>query len=162
MPLYKCWVCGREFLKLQALRAHMRVHSREERSAFRPVTVDVRADLWERFKEVCRKHGTTTCQLINSLIQAVVRADELGYPIVDITANPLIICVQNVYTGRPRGRKEVLPDLPALPARLPSCSYAHRLWASKGQVYCRRLGDWVGLQVCLKCSYADGALEVHP
>ena len=52
------------------------------------------------------------------VIRAVVRCDELGLDVLNITNNPILINVQHVYVGRPKGRKEVYRSYQPYP---PSC-----------------------------------------
>lgn len=108
--LYQCVVCPAAYDNPQSLRAHMKVHKGE----YARTTIYVPVDLWPRFNEICKKHKTTTCHLLKSLIESVIRGEETGS--VDLrrigSPNPVIINVSHVFLGRPRsGLKVDVSDL---------------------------------------------------
>jgi len=99
--LFVCVVCGRAFSSKQGLRSHMRVH----RGEYKVVSVVVNRREWEEFKEICRRHKTTTCAVLRALIQGVIRGERMGAQILN--PNPIVIQVQNYYFGKPRSVYEV-------------------------------------------------------
>jgi len=114
--LYKCVVCGRSFTSIQALRGHMKAHRDVE---FENFTVRLPKELCSRFKEVCRRHNTTTCQVIHSLIQVFLEGEKRG--VVNLaTPNPVVIQLVNYFGGAPRGRKKW--ELPRVEPLDRSCS----------------------------------------
>ena len=118
--LFTCIICGRAWASKQSLRAHMKVHGGE----YQRTSVHVRRGLWERFNEVCRRHKTTSCALLDALMRAVVEGEKSGS--VDLSrigaSNPLIINVNEYFLGTPRSawKTEVPPSHGAGPV-CPSC-----------------------------------------
>jgi len=105
--LFKCMVCGDAFGSRQALRGHMNAHRGED---IRTTHIVVKGEKWDKFKEFCRSHNTTTCHMIDALISLALKAKETG--IVDITGpNPVIFNFSQVFLGKPRsGGKVELPQ----------------------------------------------------
>ena len=102
VKLYTCVVCGRHFSGVQALRGHMKVH----RGMYMRTSILVPVLKWPKFKEICDKHGTTTCMLLDNLISATIKGEELG--VIKIgSPNPVIIQVQEYFTGKPRSWQKV-------------------------------------------------------
>jgi len=111
--LWKCIVCGRAFAKKQSLRAHMKKHKGE---GLQRTSIWVNKEKWERFKQLCRKHNTTTCHLLDALIDAAIKGEEHG--VVNIAGpNPVIINLTHVFLGRPRStwKAEVPVEIPPGP-----------------------------------------------
>lgn len=116
--IFPCVICGRAWSNKQSLRAHMKVHKGE----YLRTSIHVRKDLWESFSEVCKKHKTTTCALLDVLMKATLAGEESGS--IDLTKigtpNPVVISVQEVFMGRPRGRNRLeisrmIPEGPGCP-----------------------------------------------
>ena len=123
--LYKCVVCGKAFTKLQSLMAHMRVHRDIE---WARLSVRLPKSLVEEFKELAKRHNTTTCQLIHSMLTALIEGEKRG--VVQIgSSNPVIINLVNVFNARPRGHGKY--DFSALVPDDQTCSLCNRraVWA---------------------------------
>jgi len=141
LVIYKCFVCGRAFTKVQSLRAHLKVHRGHN---FVRTSIWVDRDDWEKFKEICEKHNTTTCHLLRHLLKAVIKGEELG--VVKISApNPVIINIYNYSGGPPRSRYE-----------LPATSFVHEVslecevcGAAATALHVKR--DWFGYTTVAVC-----------
>ena len=157
--LYTCIVCGRAFSSRAALCGHMRVHRDVEWKVLR---VRLPAELVDRFYEVVRKHKTTTCAVVHSLVQAVVQGDELG--VVKLpSSNPLYVVVQDFYAARPKARGKYVPpgDLnPAGSFEVPRCGYVQSVSLSAGEVFCSRARTWVKPEVCRGCRLQRGFIKL--
>jgi len=98
--LFQCVICGAAYVSKQSLRAHMKVHKGE----YLRTNIIVKRSLWNRFNEVCRKHKTTTCHVLQALIEAAIKGEELGA--VDLSKiaapNPVIININQTFLGKPR------------------------------------------------------------
>jgi len=156
--VYKCVVCERAFSSKAALRGHLRVHRDVDWMNF---TVRVPRSVVEDFKDLCRRHNTTTCQLIYAAMKAYLRGDKLG--VVDLVSpNPLVIHINEYFLGRPRSSlKTFLKSVPGFPSLIPRCRYASSLNLDRAEIYCRGSGDWVMLQGCLRCGQREGELKVY-
>jgi len=100
--VFKCVVCGKAFIKVQSLRAHLKVHRDVE---FENFTVRIPKAKAARFREICRQHNTTTCHLILTLMDAVEEGVKTG--LVKIGgANPVAIQVVTMVNARPRGHEK--------------------------------------------------------
>jgi len=103
--LFQCVVCGAAFAGKQSLRAHMKVHKGE----YVRTTIYAKRGLWKKFNEVCRKHKTTTCRVLQALIEATIKGEELGA--VDLSKiaapNPVIININQTFLGKPRSAWKV-------------------------------------------------------
>jgi len=74
-----------EFLRKDGVRTSVRLH------------VSLREK--DRFKQLCREHGTTMCRVLGDFIKAaLVREDSL--------LEPGSVFIQSFYTGKPRGPSE--------------------------------------------------------
>jgi len=101
--LYKCIVCGKAWSNKYSLRAHMKIHKGE---GYRRTSIHVRTDLWEKFKELCKKHNTTTCHFLMALIEAAIKGEEVG--VIRVGApNPAIINIHQYFLGKPRSAWKV-------------------------------------------------------
>jgi len=100
--LFSCVVCGQGFSSKQALRGHMNAHRGEN---YRTTHIVVDGEVWDRFVELCRRHKTTTCQLLRVLMKAALKGDETG--MIDVGApNPAVINVHEYFLGKPRSAWE--------------------------------------------------------
>lgn len=97
--LYTCIICGRSFSSRKALFGHMRVHRDVK---WKRLTVRLPAELVDRFYKVVRDHKTTTCAVVHSLVQAVVKGEELGVFKLS-SSNPSYVVIQEFFNARPRG-----------------------------------------------------------
>lgn len=151
--VYKCVVCGRAFVKKAALRGHLRVHGDLVWENF---TVRIPKDLASKFKEVCQKHNTTTCQLISSLVKAVIAGDERGVDVVNIgSPNPVIINVHETFLGKPRSAWKT-PLQESCKLWPPSCEFADDFIRSIREVGCTRSKEWTRLEECWGCFQRGG------
>jgi len=104
--LFQCVICGAAYAGKQSLRAHMKVHKGE----YVRTTIYAKRGLWKRFDEVCRRHKTTSCHVLQALIEAVVKAEEVGA--VDLSKlaapNPVIINISQTFLGKPRSAVKTL------------------------------------------------------
>jgi len=152
--LFSCVVCGKGFRSKQALRGHMNAHRGE---GYRTTHIVVQGESWERFMDLCRRHKTTTCQLLGVLIRAALKGDETG--MIDIGApNPAVINVHEYFLGKPRSAWEVpVPDRSLVlvgPGRCPECGSSDVLEHSPFR-------DGFREGRCKKCG-ADWAVKGRP
>lgn len=106
--MYKCIVCGREFLKGQSLRAHLKAH----RGQMAEFSVKIPKGLRDDFKELCRAHGVTTCHVVVGLISAAVEGFRRGVVFewdprtesarLKSGSNPLVVNFNQNFLGKPR------------------------------------------------------------
>jgi len=141
--LFQCVVCGAAYASKQSLRAHMKVHKGE----YVRTTIYAKRGLWKRFDEVCRKHKTTTCHVLQALIEAAIKGEELGA--VDLSKlaapNPVIIQVNQTFLGKPRSALKV-----------PVAEYTHEVelpcevcGGPAFALHSKRLeGGWTHIAVC--------------
>jgi len=157
--LYTCPVCGRGFRSRQALAGHMNAHPEFK---WKRLSVRLPADLVDRFAEICRKHKTTQCAVIHSLVQAVIQGDELG--VVKIpSGNPLYVVIQDFYAAKPKARGKYVPPAgfePAGPFEVPRCGYVQRVDPRAGEVFCSRARTWVKPEVCRGCRLQRGFIKL--
>jgi len=104
--LFQCVICGAAFAGKQSLRAHMKVHKGE----YVRTTIYAKRGLWKKFDEVCRKHKTTTCRVLQALIEAAIKGEELGAVNLSKIAapNPVIININQTFLGKPRSAYKTL------------------------------------------------------
>jgi len=150
--LYRCVFCGRAFTSLKALHGHLKKHRgvRRVRTSF-----EVPAEKWERFKEKVRRHKSTTCAVLNSLIDwYLAQPDEyLGYlhSLEQVTENPSFMgpVWQFIYVyggDRPRSRLKYLGLLRGDEENVVS-QESKRAESSWRERFERRWRDWL----CPKC-----------
>ena len=97
--LYTCVVCGNAFSAKQSLMAHLKIHNDIEWKDFH---VRLPKESVDKFQAVCKKHKTTTCNVILHLMNATVKGDEMG--VIDLaSSNPLVIQMVSFFGARPRG-----------------------------------------------------------
>jgi len=98
--LFQCIICGAAFDTKQGLRSHMRVHKGE----YMRTSIHVKREAWKAFNELCKRHKTTTCHVLNTLIEGILEGAEKGN--IDLprilSPNPLIINLTHIFLGRPR------------------------------------------------------------
>ena len=95
--LYKCLVCGKAYGSKQALRGHMNAH----RGKLKRTTIFVDECKWDEFKDFCKAHNTTTCHMLDSLLNLALRGKAEG--IIEIAGpNPVIFNYTQVFAGKPR------------------------------------------------------------
>ena len=118
--LYKCIVCGKAYAKKQALRGHMKKHKGE---GYKRTSIYLLDEDREYLNGYTRKHNTTTCHFIHSVIQACKEGEKTGT--VHIGApNPVIIQVNEYFLGKPRSAWKQQLDIEALARlqrRCPQC-----------------------------------------
>ena len=148
--LYSCIVCGAGFKSRQGLAGHMNKHRDIE---FSDVHVRVPKDVADKFMDVVKKHKTTSCHLVYTLMKATIKGDESG--MVDLGAkNPLIVQMNSFFGGAPRGRnKYAVFPIPFGPLEEAlRCDYLHQKEWSEGRFgWCSRCGRWVTPNNCLGC-----------
>ena len=91
----------------------MKVHKGE----YVRTSIFVKRDLWKRFDEACRKHKTTTCPVLQALMEALIAGEKKG--VVDLAGlgapNPVVFNLTHVFLGKPRsGHKIDVSGLPVL------------------------------------------------
>jgi len=161
--LFQCIICGAAYSSKQALRGHMKVHKGE----YLRTNIFVKRGLWKRFGEVCRKHKTTTCHVLQVLIEAVVKSEEVGA--VDLskltTPNPIIINVNQTFLGKPRSALKVPVAEYTHEVELP-CEVCGRPAAA---LHSKRLeAGWIHVAVCerhhreaLRSFYGDAWIPLN-
>jgi len=144
--LYECFVCGRGFSKVQSLRAHLKVHKGH---GFVRTHIWASGEKWKRFQALCKRHHTTTCHLLDVLIEAALKGDETG--LVSLGApNPVVVNISHVFLGKPRSpwKVDVSEAVRAGPC-CPACGSGEiRVISPEGVVYregrCFRCGaQWL-------------------
>lgn len=106
--LFQCIICGVAWSSKQALRGHMKAHKGEY---YRTNIYAVRKK-WKIFEKICKKHKSTTCHVLDALIEAIIEGDKTkGFKLPTImTPNPLIINVQHNFLGTPHSPYKVSID----------------------------------------------------
>jgi len=141
--LFQCIICGKAYASKQSLRAHMKVHKGE----YVRTTIYTKRGLWKRFDEVCRKHKTTTCHVLQALIEAAIKGEELGA--VDLSKiaapNPVIINVNQTFLGKPRSVYKTLLSEVIHETELPGVICGAVAIALHGK---QVLNDWTYVAVC--------------
>ncbi|MBA7704493.1 hypothetical protein ES703_113305 [subsurface metagenome] len=148
--LFSCIVCGDGFKSRQGLAGHMNSHRDVE---FMDVHVRVPKDVGKKFMGVVRKHKTTSCHLIYTVMKAIIKGDETG--MVDLAAkNPLIVHMTSIFGGAPRGsRKYDLIPIPYgnLEEALRCDHLRHREFEVGRLGWCSKCGRYVTPSNCLGC-----------
>lgn len=146
--LFECIVCNKAWSSKQSLRAHMKVHKGE---GYKRTNIFVQSAPWTEFEAFCKQHKTTTCKLLAVLIQATLKGKELG--VIDLgSSNPVVINVQNVSLGAPRGRYSHVNVAGLTQAELIPVVCAHIGGFQPGQVYCQnRIYSWLPRSACEGC-----------
>lgn len=143
-------VCGAGFKSRQGLAGHMKAHKDVE---FAQVHVRVPKKVAEAFLAVCKKHKTTSCHLLYTLMKATVKGDEIG--VVELGAkNPFMVNVISFFGGRPRGahKYDLTPLLGDPLSRAVSCeNLRHKEWNVGRLGWCRSLKRWVTPLICEGC-----------
>lgn len=130
--LHQCVICGRAWDNAQSLRAHMKAHKGE----YQRTSMHFKKDSWEAFNKLCKKHKTTTCHVLNTLMEGVVegaKVKDIDLPKI-LSPNPVIINMTHVFTGRPRSpwKVDVTRSLAMAPA-CPRCGSGEiRTWSAVG------------------------------
>ena len=103
--IYPCILCEKAYDNLQALRGHLKKH----RGEYLRTTIYVRRGQWKRFDEVCMKHKTTTCAVLDVLVKAMVEGESKGViNLKEITSpNPVVFNMSNVFLGKPRSKYKI-------------------------------------------------------
>ena len=155
--VFECVVCGRGWNNKQSLRAHMKVHKGE---GYKRTTIIVVKDEWDRFDKICTDRKTTSCMALRDIIKAVLAGEKQG--IVTIaTRNPLIVQLNHIVLGAPRGRYshfdgraliDALVD-PALQRWPPNCDHVDKFfpWKSGREIGCLEQREVVKLKECWVC-----------
>ncbi|MEM2174374.1 MAG: hypothetical protein ABIM21_00430 [candidate division WOR-3 bacterium] len=118
--LYKCIICNKAFVKKNSLRAHLRMHKKEEE--YCDFHVKIPKSICVKFKELCKKHNTTTCHVIMTLMQACIKGEEIG--VINLASpNPILINITHNFLGVPRSRYKIClqDNEKALLQRCPCC-----------------------------------------
>lgn len=148
--LYSCLVCGDGFKSRQGLAGHMKKHKDIE---FSQVHVRIPKDVADKFMDVCKRHKTTSCHLIYTLMKMTVKGEKMG--VVDLGAkNPVIVQLISNFGGAPRGKnKYLLPILPFGPLEdALRCDHLHQKeWAEGRFGWCSACGRWVTPANCVSC-----------
>ena len=131
------------------MAGHMNKHPDVE---FVRLSVRLPREKVEKFKEFCRRHKTTTCALVNALLTAVEKGDELG--VVDLAAsNPVIVQLQEFYASRPRGHGKY--DVSHNVAEYGVTPQVYCVFCggfSGSLVFCQRYGsNWLPSARCVEC-----------
>jgi len=130
--------------------AHMRKH----KGAFMQLNVRLPRELVGEFKDLCRKHNTTTCHVLMTLIKAWLKGEELG--MVSLSSpNPVIINVHETFLGKPRSAWKT-PLQESCKLWPPSCEFADDFIRSIREVGCTSQKEWVGLEECWNCFQRGG------
>ncbi|MEM2197268.1 MAG: C2H2-type zinc finger protein [Sulfolobales archaeon] len=147
VKVYTCFICNRSFSSVQALRGHMRVHKAERGVLVKTSFILPRSKL-ERFRELCRRHKTTECHLLEVLIDAALKADELGVIRIG-SENPVIVYVVHNFYGKPRS-----PFKLEIPRDAIGCGYLqHKEWLPPYIGWCMKIKRWVELSTCITCKF---------
>lgn len=131
----------------------MKVHKKDEYFATKIV---VPRPLWEEFDDVCKKHKTTTCQVIKALVEATLAGENAGLVTIPST-NPIMVQVNHVVLGAPRGRyshikaEELGRAIATANIGPVGCPWIGGI--KEGQVLCRNRGSvWIDSSECVSCS----------
>lgn len=154
--LYTCLVCGKSYSKVQSLRAHFKAH---KNSGFSRTSIWVEDRLWDEFKGVCKKHKTTTCHLLSTLIKATIKGEETGTIKIG-SSNPVVVQVNEIFLGKPRSKFKVPLEVGVL-GRIPMCSHMYRAYSVQGVFSCSKWSRSVTVDDCERCPHIRGFAEVR-
>jgi len=153
----KCVICGRDFVNVQALRAHMKAH-REVK--YKPVSILVDVEKWKKFVEFCKAHGLTTCTMIDAYLSAITSIQPGIEAVLKVTTegvssetkigtNPITInFTQHLYQtfgGPPRSRLKYPAFERVHETELPCVICGATAVALHGK---QVLDDWTYVAVC--------------
>jgi len=154
--IYTCMICGRAWSSKQSLRAHMKAHRGE---GYQSTHIVVRSGQWEEFKKLCRRHHSTTCQVLDGLIKMVLVGEARG--VIDLrTPNPITLSVSQVFLGAPRSKWKFPLEL-GFRGRLPVCRSAYEVRSVDGAIACSRWGRNVSVAECDRCGLFYAWMEVR-
>ena len=147
--VWKCVVCGKSWDNVQSLRAHMKVH---KGVVFRDLHVRLPVGRVEWFLAFCRKHNTTTCNMVLAMLDAYEAGEKAGVTVIG-GANPVIAQVNTIVASRPRGHGKY--DVAGLGTYIPNgpqvyCAFCGGF--SGSLVFCQRYGsNWLPSARCVEC-----------
>jgi len=150
VTVYKCVVCNKSFMKKQSLAAHCRIHKDVE---FAELHVRLPKEKVEGFKAFCKRHNSTTCHMVLSMIDSYLEGDKRGLIVVG-SPNPAIVHLQQFFNARPRGkRKYDVAPIPFGPLEdALRCDHLHQKeWAEGRFGWCSVCGRWVTPANCVSC-----------
>ena len=128
----------------------MRTHQDIE---FSQVHVRIPKDVADKFMSICKKHKTTSCHVIYTLMKSMIKGDETG--VIDLAAkNPLIVQMISHFGGAPRGAKKY--DLIPIPyghmEKALRCDHLHHREFEVGRLgWCSKCSRMVTPNNCLGC-----------
>ena len=116
--VFKCVICGAAFSSKFGLMGHVRCH----KGGFKRFCVSLPVGDVEWFKDFARRHNSTTCHLLKTMIDAFRKGEELGVVKVG-SPNPVVVNLYQMFLGKPRSgwKVEVPPSREAGPV-CPSCT----------------------------------------
>lgn len=151
--VFTCVVCGARFDSKRALGGHMRWHPK---GSYVRTSFSCEKEKWKAFSDVCEKHGTTTCSVLGALIDATVAGEKAGLVTIP-SQNPIMVQVNHVVLGAPRGRyshinaAEIGRSIAQGEVEPVGCPFIGGL--RPGQVLCRKSGSrWQSRAECSSCS----------
>lgn len=150
--VWQCVVCGKAWDNRQSLCAHLKVHKGE---GYLRTSMHVKKDVWLRFKAVCKDHKTTECQVLGQFIESAVAAEEKGINVI-LSQNPMLVQLNHIVLGAPRGRYshvDVRSTVEALArGEWPPVVCAYLDGVSGQDVYCQKVGgSWLPRSACQGC-----------
>ncbi len=148
--LYSCIICPEAFKTRQGLAGHMRKHRDIE---FKQLHVRIPKDVADQFLDMCRRHKTTSCHMIYTLMKMTVKGEKMG--VVDLGAkNPVVIQMISNFGGAPRGKKkyELLPIPYGHMEEALRCDHLRHREFEVGRLgWCSKCGRYVTPSNCLGC-----------
>jgi len=105
IQLFQCIICGVAYSNRQSLRARMKVHKGE----YMRTSIQVKKDSWEKFEDLCKRHKTTTCHVVNTLAEGIVDGEKSGNVSLPkiLSPNPIVINLTHNFIGQPRSSWKV-------------------------------------------------------
>ena len=153
--VWQCIVCGKAWNKKPSLQAHMKVHKHQ---GYMRTSIIVMKDEWKEFNKFCDDRKTSSCMVLRDVIKAMLAGEKQG--IVTIaTRNPLIVQLNHVVMGAPRGRyshfegRSMLERLedPKNKKYPPSCPETNSYWESDRSIGCLKIKERVSVKECWEC-----------